>query len=55
MIIANLYNTGHLSIGWAYLGVILAFIGVGVAIYGFITQTIPKFKSIYNRWFKKEK
>lgn len=54
IIIANLYNTGNLSIGWAYFGIVLAYIAVGIAIYGFITQTIPKFKSIYKRWFKKE-
>jgi flagellar motor component MotA len=54
VIIANLFNTGYLSINWAYFGVVIAYIGVAIAIYGFVTQALPKFKSMYERWFKKE-
>ena len=54
LVVANLYNSGRLSIQWAYLAIGFGLIAICVGFYGFISQTIPKFKSIYNRWFKKE-
>lgn len=55
LVISNLYNTGKLSKGWAYFAVFIGFVAISIAIYGFFTQTIPKFKSIFDRFFKKRK
>lgn len=54
LVIANLYNSGQLSLQWAYIGSCIGFIAISVGFYGFITQTMPKFKAIYNRLFKEE-
>ena len=51
--ITESYNAGYLSKEYAYLGVFLAIVGIGVGIYGFISQALPKF-NIYERWFKKK-
>lgn len=53
--IADLYESKQVSIEWAYAACVLAWIGILIAIYGFFTQTLPKLRSMYDRFFKKNR